>query len=75
MPKSTYVIDVKNLNESFNGVQVVVNASLQVKKWRNLRFLDPNSNRKTTNIRMLCGLLVTDSGSCQCLGYDVILNL
>ncbi|MFK3616567.1 ATP-binding cassette domain-containing protein, partial [Coxiella burnetii] len=72
MPESTYVIDVKNLNKSFNGIQAVVNASLQVKKGEIYGFLGPNGSGKTTTIRMLCGLLVPDSGSGQCLGYDVI---
>ncbi len=39
MPESTYVIDVKNLNESFNGVQAVVNASLQVKMAKSTVFM------------------------------------
>nr|WP_230578933.1 ABC transporter ATP-binding protein [Coxiella burnetii] len=72
MPESTYVIDVKNLNKSFNGIQAVVNASLQVKKGEIYGFLGPNGSGKTTTIRMLCGLLVPDSGSGQCLGYNVI---
>ncbi|HLD16593.1 MAG TPA: ABC transporter ATP-binding protein [Coxiellaceae bacterium] len=67
-----YVIDVKNLNKSFSRRPAVVNLSLQVKKGEIYGFLGPNGSGKTTTIRMLCGLLVPDSGEGDCLGYNVI---
>lgn len=67
-----FVIDVKNLNKSFAGKPAVVDVSLQVKKGEIFGFLGPNGSGKTTTIRMLCGLLKPDSGSGQCLGFDVI---
>lgn len=66
------IINVKNLNKSFNGKPAVIDASLQVKKGEIFGFLGPNGSGKTTTIRMLCGLLVPDSGEGTCLGYDVI---
>lgn len=67
-----YIIDVKNLNKSFNGKPAVVNASLQVKRGEIFGFLGPNGSGKTTTIRMLCGLLTPDSGEGTCLGYNVL---
>lgn len=72
--RTEYIIDVKNLNKSFAGKPAVINASLQVKKGEIFGFLGPNGSGKTTTIRMLCGLMRPDSGSGQCLGFDVIKN-
>lgn len=66
------VIDVKNLNKSFSGKPAVVNLSLQVRRGEVCGFLGPNGSGKTTTLRMLCGLLLPDSGSGTCLGYDII---
>lgn len=67
-----FAIDVKNLNRSFSGKPAVVSFSLQVKRGEIFGFLGPNGSGKTTTIRMLCGLLTPDSGSGQCLGYDIV---
>lgn len=65
-------IDVKNLYKSFAGKPAVRDVSLQVKRGEIYGFLGPNGSGKTTTIRMLCGLMTPDSGSGQCLGYDII---
>jgi len=66
------VIDVRKLNKHFGDKHVVRDFSLQVKRGEIFGFLGPNGSGKTTSIRMLCGLLMPDSGSGTCLGYDVI---
>src|SRR3990167_2049357 len=66
------VVDVSNLNKSFNGKSAVVDVSLQVKRGEIFGFLGPNGSGKTTTIRMLCGLMTPDSGRGQCLGYDIL---
>jgi ABC-2 type transport system ATP-binding protein len=67
-----YAIDVKNVNKSFGKHHVVKNLSLQVAPGEIFGFLGPNGSGKTTSIRMLCGLLTPDSGTGDCLGYDII---
>jgi ABC-2 type transport system ATP-binding protein len=66
-----FAIDVKELTKSFNGKIAVDHLSLQVKKGEIFGFLGPNGSGKTTTIRMLCGLMLPDSGQGTCLGYDI----
>src|SRR6476659_10461770 len=65
-------IEVRGLSKSFGGREVVHDLSMQVKRGEIYGFLGPNGSGKTTSIRMLCGLLKPDSGSGECLGYDVV---
>ena len=67
-----YAIDVRDLRKSFGDLKVVDGLSLQVAKGEICGFLGANGSGKTTTIRMLCGLLVPDGGSGQCIGYDII---
>jgi ABC-2 type transport system ATP-binding protein len=64
-------IDVSELTKSFGKRKVVDKFSIQVPRGQVWGFLGPNGSGKTTTIRMLCGLLVPDSGSGTCLGYDI----
>lgn len=64
-------IDVSELSKSFGKRTVVDKFSIQVPKGQVWGFLGPNGSGKTTTIRMLCGLLVPDSGTGTCLGYDI----
>jgi len=72
MNANDVVIDVRGLNKSFDGKQVVQDFSIQVKRGQIFGFLGPNGSGKTTTIRMLCGLLTPDSGSGTCLGFDIL---
>lgn len=72
MDNNNFVIDVHDLRKSFNGLQAVDGISLQVEKGEIYGFLGPNGSGKTTTIRMLCGLLIPDSGEGTCLGYNVL---
>ncbi len=65
-------IDVTGLNKRFGKKEVVKNLSLQVNRGEIFGFLGPNGSGKTTTIRMMCGLLIPDSGSGNCLGYDIL---
>jgi ABC-2 type transport system ATP-binding protein len=66
------VIDVHDLQKSFGSHVVVDHLDLQVTKSEICGFLGANGSGKTTTIRMLCGLLVPDSGRGTCLGFDIM---
>lgn len=66
-----YILDVNNLSKSFAGKPAVIDVSLKVKRGEIFGFLGPNGSGKTTTIRMLCGLMTPDSGTGECLGYDI----
>lgn len=66
------VIAVKDLKKSFGGRAAVNGATLSVKQGEIFGFLGPNGSGKTTTLRMICGLMIPDSGSGQCFGYDVL---
>lgn len=72
MTPSSFVIDVEHLYKSFAKKPAVIDFSLQLKKGEICGFLGPNGSGKTTTLRMLCGLLTPDSGSGQCLGYNIL---
>jgi ABC-2 type transport system ATP-binding protein len=69
---SDLAIDVTGLNKYFGPKHVVCDLSLQVRRGEIFGFLGPNGSGKTTSIRLLCGLLIPDSGSGTCLGHDII---
>jgi ABC-type multidrug transport system ATPase subunit len=69
---SDYVIDVRDLRKSFGARKVVEGLTLQVAKGEICGFLGANGSGKTTTIRMLCGLLIPDGGSGECIGLDII---
>lgn len=65
-------IEVQNLSKIY-GTQCVVDAlSMTVPRGSVFGFLGPNGSGKTTTIRMISGLVTPDSGSGQCLGYDIL---
>jgi ABC-type multidrug transport system ATPase subunit len=66
-----HVIDVRDLHKNFGARRVVDRLTLQVSQGEICGFLGANGSGKTTTIRMLCGLLVPDSGEGTCLGLDI----
>lgn len=66
------IIEVKALRKTFGDHVAVRDLDLQVNRGEVFGFLGPNGSGKTTTIRMLCGLLVPDSGEGRCLGYDIL---
>lgn len=66
------VIIAKDLTKIYNNIPVVNGINMTVDQGEIYGFLGPNGSGKTTTMRMLCGLIKPDSGSCTCLGFDAM---
>jgi ABC-2 type transport system ATP-binding protein len=66
-----YAVFVRNLTKKFNDFIAVNNISFEVKKGEVYGFLGANGAGKTTTIKMLCGLLLPDSGEAKVAGFDI----
>ncbi len=56
------LLEVENLEKSFNGLTVVDRISFSVGKGQVMGMLGPNGAGKTTTIRMIMGVFAPDSG-------------
>src|SRR5690625_4318345 len=74
------IVDVSHLNKSYKmrrrkeHIQAVNDVSFKVQKGEILGLLGPNGAGKTTTIKMICGLLIPDSGSISIKGMDLSKN-
>lgn len=65
------IIEVKNLNKTFQKTRAVNNISFTVEKGEIFGFLGPNGAGKTTTVRMLTGLLKPDCGTILIKGLNI----
>ncbi|WP_415182665.1 ABC transporter ATP-binding protein [Phaeovulum sp.] len=65
-------ISVRGLTKIFGTRRVVDDFDMDVPRGAIYGFLGPNGSGKTTTIRMMCGLLIPDGGTGQCLGFDIL---
>jgi ABC-2 type transport system ATP-binding protein len=67
------LIEISNVSKSYNKgkVKAVDNLNLQVRPGEIFGFLGPNGAGKTTTIKMMVGLLKSDSGSIKINGFDI----
>jgi ABC-2 type transport system ATP-binding protein len=69
-----WAIEVENLRKEFRSrrrrVVAVDNISFRVNRGEIYGFLGPNGAGKTTTIKMICGLILPDSGTTRILGLD-----
>ena len=66
------IIDIKNLSKSYNDILAVDDVSYNVAKGEMFGLVGPDGAGKTTTIRTLCGLIITDSGEIEVLGYNLL---
>ncbi len=68
---SDYILEIKDLRRSFGDFSAVKNVSLEIEKGDVFGFLGPNGAGKTTTIRMILGLIQSDSGEIRINGYNI----
>jgi daunorubicin resistance ABC transporter ATP-binding subunit len=66
------VIEVDNIEKSFNSNRALAGVSLKVERATVLGLLGPNGAGKTTLVRILSTLLKPDRGRAVVAGYDVV---
>lgn len=65
------IIEINNLNKSFQDVHAVNDLSLRVKEGELFAFLGVNGAGKSTTISIMCGMLAKDGGKVFIDGKDV----
>lgn len=65
------VVDISSLSFSYNGVPVLKDISLEVKKKDFVAIIGPNGSGKTTLLQLLLGKLTPNSGSIRIFGKPV----
>jgi len=58
----TPILEIKNLNKNFGGIEAVKDFSLQVEKKQIIGLIGPNGAGKTTLFNLISGFLKPDSG-------------
>ena len=68
---SEYILKLEHISKSFEGVEVLKDISLDVKKGEFITFLGPSGCGKTTTLKIVSGLLEPDEGRVVLHGQDV----
>ena len=71
MDEKNYIIDLKNVSKIFDGVTVVDNFNLYVKKGEFITFLGPSGCGKSTTLRMIAGFEFPSKGEILLKGKDI----
>lgn len=67
-----YNIEIKDLVKRFGGVTAVNGLNLRIREGEMAGLIGPDGAGKTTTLRILCGLLRPDAGTCLVAGRDVM---
>ena len=65
-------IEIRDLTKSFGELKAVDSLTFSISEKEVFGIVGPDGAGKTTLIRMLCGLIVPDSGTAQILGFDLM---
>ena len=60
--------------KDYTYIKAVDNMSFKIKKGEIIAYIGPNGAGKSTTIKMLCGILKPDGGSCRVAGFDPFAN-
>ena len=66
------VLEVKNLNKSFGGLQAVLNVSLSIQEKEMSAIIGPNGAGKTTLFNLISGFIPPSSGSITFHGQEMV---
>ena len=66
------VISVNNLTKKFDDIIAVDNINLQIYKGESFALLGPDGAGKTTTLRLLCGILLPDSGDIYIKNINIV---
>jgi phospholipid/cholesterol/gamma-HCH transport system ATP-binding protein len=65
------VIELRNVNKSFGGKQILRNLSLSIPKGETTAIIGPSGTGKSVTLKHIVGLLRPDSGQVLCFGTDM----
>lgn len=71
MNTNELLLDVKNINVSYNSLHVLFDASIQVARGEVVVIVGRNGAAKTTLLRTIAGFLIQDSGTITFKGEDI----
>ena len=69
--KNDIIIEIKNVNKSYDTKPVVKNLSLNIKRGEFVTLLGPSGCGKTTTLRMIAGFEQPTSGTIYFNGVDI----
>lgn len=70
MAAAESVVSVRDLRKKYGPAEALAGVSLDVERGETAGLIGPDGAGKTTLMRILCGLLLADSGSASVLGFD-----
>ena len=68
------MLELRNINKSFGGKQILTNFSLSIPEKQILAIVGPSGGGKTTLLRMLAGLETIDSGEIYYNGESLAID-
>jgi len=71
MNSSNVIIDIKHLSKSFDGIKVLDDINLYIRKGEFVTLLGPSGCGKTTLLRQIAGFTVPDEGTIFMDGHDI----
>ncbi|MFB1052008.1 ABC transporter ATP-binding protein [Paraliobacillus sp. JSM ZJ581] len=66
-----YALQISNLSKSYNGIEVVSNVNMKVKREEIYGMIGPNGSGKTTIMKMIMNLLKPTGGEIEVLGEKI----
>ena len=71
MVEKEHLIDLKNISKEFDGVTVLDNINLYIRKKEFVTLLGPSGCGKTTTLRLIAGFLEPNSGTVNLRGKNI----